>query len=185
MDKKATWIAVTTIILGGTSILSATFTNSRMDTMNETLSSPEQAMNSEMQNVISAEKAEQIASQAFDGQIEQLELKSNHEAVFYEIAINDHQAKYEIYIDPYTGEVLKADKGDGINEENSVFVSIVSVEQAKQIALGQAGDGELLDLTLEKSEDGYAYKINLKTKENKVKVTIDAVTGEVVVIEIG
>lgn len=182
MNKKATWIA-TTIIMGGTSILAAAATSGRTIEMHEPHFPFEQAVHLEMQakGHVTAEKAKELALAKYDGQIEHLELKTDDETVYYEVEISNDKEKYKVYINFYTGELIEA--GDKDSDDSSDVLTILSMDQAIQIALAKVS-GDVVDLKLQKKDGQYEYKVKLNTKTNdEVDMIIDAATGEMKLIE--
>lgn len=189
MNKKmlVTGIVAAGVLLGGTTIVGASMNNQQEPVViNEAKQTEEvvKTKNSEAtKNMISAEEAREIALSEQDGYVEDIELESDDGYTFYEVEIENGDADYDIYVDAYTGEVLKIDADDhddyddGYNQKEAAG-NMISAEQAKQMALETFG-GKIVEFELDEDDGRYEYEIELKTKRGEAEMTIDAITGDI------
>src|SRR5699024_8831925 len=145
----------------------------------------EEAVNTEgaavEKGLISIEKAKEIALLEQDGYIDDIELETDDGYTYYEVEIENRDEDYDIYIDAYTGEVLKIEKDDHDdhdNKNNKAFESIISADEAMKIAIEAVG-GKVSEIELDEDDHRYEYEIDVKTNDGEVEMTIDAVTGKI------
>ncbi|WP_085992800.1 PepSY domain-containing protein [Oceanobacillus senegalensis] len=175
------------IILGGTTIVGASMNGNNEVIMKDEAMKSEEAVKTKdvaSKYFLSVEKAKEIALSEQDGHIDSIDLENEDGYSYYEVEIENRDADYEMYIEAFTGEVLKVDSDDNDNhEENKALENIISVEEAKEIAIDKFS-GKVMKIELDEDDNRYEYDIELKTKDGKVEMTIDAVTEDILELEI-
>ena len=173
-----TGVVTAGILLGGASLVGAS-----MNTSNEAAVKSEAVKSEEVEktkDILSVEKVKEIALAEQDGHIDDIELDNEDGYSYYEVDVENGDAEYDIYIEAYTGEVLhvESDDHDDYDENNKTVENIISVEEAKKIAVERVG-GKVIELELDEDDNRYEYEMELKTDNGEVEMTIDAVTGEI------
>ncbi len=134
--------------------------------------------------VISQSQAEQIALKAQKGTVDEVELKTRNGKTYYEVDIDRPAGDVDVWVDAYTGSLLKVEPDDdrGSDSSNagqtSSAVKITSA-QAASIAIKHAGGGKVTDNDLDKEDGVYVYEVEVKTANGDTDVKIDANTGKV------
>lgn len=184
MNKKVliTGIVTAGILIGGTSIVGASMNgHDEVGKHYQTVKS-EEVRNTKgtmtEKNLLSIEEAKEIALLEQDGDIEDMELETDDGYVYYEVEIENWDAEYEIYIDAYSGDVLKVETEGHDNKNNKTLENIMSIEEAKQIAVETVG-GKVIEIELDEDDHRYEYEIDMITDVGEVEVTMDAVTGTI------
>ena len=138
------------------------------------------------QDFISLDEAKDIAlSLAEGGTIVKIELEIKRGKAEYEIEIVRGNKVYEIELDAYTGKVLDFDVDDidkGKGEASSEAVSgqnLISVDEAKSIALALTEGGTIVEIELEIKKDKAEYEIEIMKDNKTYEIEIDAYTGKV------
>jgi len=192
LNKKMVLAGISAaVILGGATIAGATMnTQSDAVTIEEKPVEVAQTSTSEQvqseANFISTDEAADIALSKYDGYIESIELEKDDGYVYYEVEIENEDAEYELDIDAMTGEILKVDEDDDNDDEQTKksYDELLSVEEAKQIAVDRAGGGKVVELELEEDDNRYEYEIEINVDNQEAEVTIDAVTGDILEFEL-
>lgn len=148
--------------------------------------------------MISADKAEQIASSEVEGKVESVELERKNGKLYYEVEIENGAVDYDVYVDAYTGEILSIEqdnddsnvapddniqtnddkKAAAVKTANSKKTNLITLEQAIQIA-EKAVNGKVY--SVEKDDD--EYELELKTDKGEVEIEIHAETGKIIEID--
>lgn len=138
------------------------------------------------QDFISLDEAKDIAlSLAEGGTIVKIELEVKKGRAEYEIEIVRGNKVYEIELDAYTGKVVDFDVEDnnkGKGETSSEAVSgqnLISVDEAKNIALALTEGGTIVEIELEIKKDKAEYEIEIMKDNKTYEIEIDAYTGKV------
>ncbi|MCM3741241.1 PepSY domain-containing protein [Oceanobacillus luteolus] len=182
-----TGIVTAGILLGGASIIGASTNDSNEANMEDKAVQAESVAKtanvSEEKNLLSSDKIKEIALSEQDGHIDDIELESEDGFVYYEVDIENGEAEYDIYIEAYTGEVLKVEADDNDDDkENETMKNIISAAEAKKIAIDQVG-GKVVEFDLDEDDNRYEYEIELETNRGEVEMTIDALTGEILEVD--
>lgn len=181
MNKKMliTGIITAGILIGGTSIVGASMNDNDAVIMKDQTVKSEKVMNTEgparAKGILSIDEVKEIALTEQDGHIDDIELETDDGYTYYEVEIENHDVEYDIYIEAYTGEVLKVEIDDN---DSKTLGNIISSEDAKRIAVETVG-GKVTELGLDEDDNRYEYEIELKTNNGEVEMTIDAITGEI------
>src|SRR5690625_201883 len=185
MSKKMliTGIITAGILIGGTSIVGASMNDNDEVIMKDQTVKSEKVVNTEgatkAKSILSIDEVKEIALAEQDGHIDDIELETDDGYTYYEVEIENHDAEYDIYIEAYTGEVLKVEIDDDNNSKNNkALENIISSEEAMKIAVDTVG-GKVIELELDEDDNHYEYELELKTNNGEVEMTIDAVTGEI------
>lgn len=137
--------------------------------------------------MISQSQAEQIALKAQKGTVDEVELKTRNGKTYYEVDIDRPAGDVDVWVDAYTGSLLKVEPDDDRDDrgsdssnagQTSSAVKITSA-QAASIAIKHAGGGKVTDNDLDKEDGVYVYEIEVKTANGETDVKIDANTGKV------
>lgn len=183
MNKKmlVTGIVTAGILFGGTSIIGASNNdNHEVIVKDQTVETEEVANKKDTaeKHLLTMEEAKEIALSEQDGVVEDIELETKNGYVYYEVEIENPDAEYDIYVEAYTGELLKVEIDDNDDGNKQASGNIISVEEAKKIAVEAAG-GKVIEIELDEDDDRYEYELELKTNNGEVEMTIDAVTGKI------
>ena len=185
MNKKfITGIVTVGLLLGGTTIAAANM-NENINTPKKDEANVKTEVVKEKEGLISPEEAREIALSEHDGHVESIELEREHGYVYYEVDIENPDL--DVYIDASTGDVLRVDwDGDDDHYENKInqnLENILSVEEAKEIAVNEVG-GKVIEIELDEDDGRYEYELELRTDRGEADITIDAESGEVLEMEI-
>jgi len=182
MNKKIIiGIATVGLLLGGTTIAAST-----MNQDEQLFVKVEDDVKSEVKvdksERISVAQAREIALAEYDGFVDSVELEYGHGRAYYEVEIeNKFDDDIDVYIDAYTGEVVAVDGDDDWVKQNRK--DVMSVDQAKEIAINELG-GKVVEVELDEDDGRYEYELELRTENGEAEITIDAVTGEVLELDI-
>ncbi|KIL53540.1 hypothetical protein KP77_05160 [Jeotgalibacillus alimentarius] len=146
---------------------------------------------SEPSDLISVEEAQEKALAEYDGVIESIELEGKRDGYVYDLDIDNGDMDYDLYMDASTGDILRVeeerddddDNGSAANPEASTE-DYISQEEAINIALEEV-EGTLESVKLD-SDDGsvvYEVEIDTGTFSDEASLDIDAVTGEVLEVD--
>jgi len=132
---------------------------------------------------ISRDEARNIAIKLVNGEIIKMELHDDDDTPEYEIKILKDGIKYEIEIDALTGIVKEFEKDDDDDDDrsNKPVGSIISLEDAKKIALARV-NGEIIKIELD-DDDDMEYEIEIRKDGIKYELEIDAYTGVITEFE--
>ncbi|MEI3607007.1 PepSY domain-containing protein [Pseudogracilibacillus sp. SE30717A] len=144
----------------------------------------------------------------YPGTITEIELEKENNRNVYEIEIVNDEMEYDLKVDGNSGEIinLKEKKVAGNledqkgNEENSKKHEETKVEKKKNVSkenkntVIDASDaitialneftGTVTDVEFDEDDGRYSYEIEIKEDGLKAEVEIDAMTGEIIIIEI-
>lgn len=143
--------------------------------------------------VISLEKARKIALQKVpNGLITHIELDRENGKYIYDIEILKDQYEYELKLDAFTGtgiSLLKdiEDWSQNVNILNpslSTHYKIIPMSQATDIALNQIPNAKIIGIELDMKNNIPVYTINLFRTHMEYEVAINALTGQVLNIDI-
>ncbi|PPA69575.1 PepSY domain-containing protein [Jeotgalibacillus proteolyticus] len=201
MNKKIIiGTAASVIILGGA--IGAGAMTDQFKTVG--IVNPEPAEQSEL---ISLDEAKEKALAEYEGVVESVELEKQFKGYIYEIDIDNGEYDWELDMDASTGEILKAkeERDDDWNEtssnnqtdDNGTASAIdsntassntneeyISQEEAVKIAMAQVS-GTLESVELDEDDGRMIYEIEInKDKDDDAEVDIDAVTGEIIEIDL-
>ena len=136
---------------------------------------------------ISIEQAKTIALQRVSGAITDVELKNENGMLLYEVEITENNKETEVLIEAKTGTVLSIESDEEDQEiapdDLTETGSLITEEQAKQIALNHIGEGGIIEIELERESGIILYSIGIISDQKEVEVEIDAETGEILEVE--
>lgn len=133
--------------------------------------------------IISSDDASKIAhEQVENATIIKIELDSDDGQRYYEIEMHTDDQEVEIEIDAYTGKVImiEYERLESSRKGNS---EIISMDEAKQIALAKEPDAKIVEAKLDRDDGKYYYKIEMETSKYEIEVEIDAQTGKIIDID--
>ncbi|WP_042147276.1 PepSY domain-containing protein [Paucisalibacillus sp. EB02] len=184
MNKKfITCIITVGLLLGGTTIAAASL-NDNVNTTKKDPGNVKTEVVKEKEGLISPEEAIEIAQSEQDGYVESVELEREHGYVYYEVDFENPD--HDVYIDASTGEVLRVEWDDDDRDEynnKQNLESIMSIEEAKEIAVAEVG-GKVIEVDLDEDDGRYEYELELRTDRGEAEITIDAESGEIIEMEI-
>src|SRR5690554_3976451 len=100
----------------------------------------------------------------------------------YELLLRNDLLKVEVEIDAYSGEIDEWDV-EMISKDVQDNQTMITLEQAKEIALNKAGSGyQVIKAELEDDnddDDDQEYELELLSDQFKIEVEIDAYTGQI------
>lgn len=157
--------------------------------------SPAKTQNSVSEKLIGFDEASSIALELSDGKVIRAELDADDGRQQYEVEIQDTEYEYDYEIDALTGEVLEQDR-DRLDDDDDREVNLVnsngtqaaaenmiSADQAQEIALKEAGAGQIVELDLD-SDDGVShYDIEIMAGNEEFELEINAADGKVLKFE--
>ncbi|MFP4457627.1 MAG: PepSY domain-containing protein [Clostridia bacterium] len=124
------------------------------------------------------------------GEIE-IELEQDDERYIYEVEVKTQAGEYEIEINAVTGEIEKYDhdEDDEDDEDDEIHIdeeladNIISLEQAKGIALSLTDKGVVIEVDLEEDNGLLIYQIEIEDGETEYEIELDAFLGEIISFE--
>lgn len=137
---------------------------------------------------ISKEEAESIALDAVPGTIIQTELDEENDSLYYEIIIQTDTDIREVLVHTKTGEVTNVavdydDLTDAQKEEALQSLAEITQEEAEEIALAKV-NGTVTFSQLDEDDGRPVYEIVIQTDTNMQEVHVDAITGDVLEIDV-
>jgi uncharacterized membrane protein YkoI len=134
--------------------------------------------NNNVENIITEEKAKEIALGAVNGEIIELELDNDDDDPEYEIKVRKDGIVYELEIDAISGDIDEFEREDDDDdymdddrdeeewkEENE---SRISPDRAKSIALDRVGGGTITEF--ESDDDEYEIEIIKDGREYEIEI---------------
>ncbi|MBQ7626131.1 MAG: PepSY domain-containing protein [Rhodocyclaceae bacterium] len=140
---------------------------------------------------ITPQQAKNIAlSSAGGGQVTDFDLERKKSGFYYEVEVKNNGVEYEFKIDVATGKILQRKVENKVKPGQPVQpvtptpapVVMISVQQAKQIALQAVGGGWVTDIELENKRSANPY-YEVEVRDNlgrEYDVKINATTGAVI-----
>jgi uncharacterized membrane protein YkoI len=144
-----------------------------------------------MKEMITAQKAEEIALTKAEGIVESVELENRLGQRYFDVDIENGHTDYDIHIDAYNGKVLSVkeniDLDDDWNDDSDQALkttnkNLLSSEKAIEIA-EKAVNGKVIEMDKDEDDGRMIYEFELKTNKGKVDLELDAVTGDVLSME--
>lgn len=141
----------------------------------------------EIVNLISAE---------YPGTITEFELEKEGNRAIYEIEIENEDMEYELKVDANSGEILKSEEERNTSDKavkennpkvktgkNNSNLDLIDINEAIEIALAEFS-GEVEEAELDNDDGRFIYEIEIEAGEQEAEFDIDAVTGEILDMEI-
>lgn len=151
---------------------------------------PKKAKFEQSNDLIGICKAVEIAQQQQIGMLEEIELEIEKDTYYYEAKIRNNDQKSKLKIDAKTGEIIKT-KAKSKNHPSKTMEQVRNEEnalinfcQAVDIAV-QEHPGNVVEIELENDDGKLIYEITIYDDLTKISIDIDALTGDILVIEIG
>ncbi|TVP90190.1 PepSY domain-containing protein [Alkalibacterium sp.] len=112
-----------------------------------------------------------------DINIEEIQFEHDDNRFVYEFEGWDGEYEYELDIDAETGDIIKQEKDDNDDTEDSLDLDgIISPQEAMETALEASGSGYVEEWKLEVEDGRTIYKIDIEEGDDQ---EIDAHTGDV------
>ncbi|MEK4426107.1 PepSY domain-containing protein [Solibacillus sp. FSL K6-1523] len=165
MNKKLLVIPALLVAIGGGAVLAQTDLFAKAD----------------VNPSISAAQAKEIALKQVQGKIIDFDFDNDDNTPHYEIDIVKGNEKVEITIDAITGD-SKITERENFNDRNQNdkhynTQGLISKQKAKEIALKQV-QGNIIDFDFDHDDDTPHYEIDIVKGNEKVEITVDAITGD-------
>lgn len=143
---------------------------------------------------LTTEEVKSIVAKQYPGEVTKLERVGEETSFLYEVELTDEQQVYHLQLNGKTGEVMqlqRANEGEGIVEVQTEPTEqkvpnipaqqrseVIGICEASEIAMRQGGILEEIELEIDR--DVPYYEAKLRSDQQKLKLSIDAVTGEVI-----
>ena len=134
------------------------------------------------------DEVKKVALQEVNGVVEDIELEKEANKAVYEVDIEKNDIDYDLYIDPYSGEIYSVDRydhnddDDNLSNSNQNNKNIISQADATAIA-EKAVNGKVVEIEKDEDDGLIKYDVELKTDRGEAEVEIDASTGKVLDVE--
>lgn len=112
----------------------------------------------------------------------EFELDSDDGQLYYEIEMHTDDQEIDLEIDAYTGEIIMY-SFDQLEGSRQGYSDIMTIEEAREIALGEDPDAVIKEINLDEDNGKYYYEVEMKTSRDEIELDIDAQTGEIVELE--
>ncbi|MGJ9459426.1 PepSY domain-containing protein [Oceanobacillus sp. CF4.6] len=143
---------------------------------------------------LSTEEVSQLIQNQYPGTITEMERDNEFNKVIYEVEVQGDGVEYELELDGDTGEVLKEKQSENVDRDDdnhleeptngaNVNSEVIGDEKARKIAL-ENFDGTVTDLELDIDDNQLIYEIDVKNSNKEAEFEIDAITGEIMEMEI-
>lgn len=142
---------------------------------------------------LNTDSIQQMVSEQYPGTITELELDKEGTKKVYEVEVRDGDTETDLKLDADTGEVLKEksevidadDDFDDNEKENTVAKTddLISEKKATDIAKKEF-DGEVREVELDEDNGRAVYELELVKDKKEADFDIDAVTGEILEMDI-
>jgi uncharacterized membrane protein YkoI len=139
---------------------------------------------------IGVNNAKKIALSKVSGKVQKVELEHKKSVSYYEVDINKDNQEYDVYIEAYTGKVLKVKHDDnGSLKKNHVITttttsisSNITMKQAITIAENHV-NGKLIKVEKETEHGVLVYKVKLNTPKGQSEVYVQRTTGKILKVK--
>lgn len=143
-----------------------------------------QADAAQVQPSLSIEDVTKEVEKQYGGKITDIELEDDSAKAVYEIEVIDGDVEYDLHVDGDNGKILK-EKKESVSDlsDASIPEDALSAEEAKEIALKEF-NGTVTDLELDMEDNRTVYEVEVKEGNKEAEFKIDAVTGEVIEMDL-
>jgi uncharacterized membrane protein YkoI len=139
------------------------------------------------QTFLSLDEVKKIALQEVDGVVEEMELENKSNKAIYEVDIEKDDIDYDLYIDAYSGEIYSVDRDDHDNDDDddNFLNNKNTISQDDAIAIAEkTANGKVVEIKLDEDDGFLKYDVELRTDRGEAEVEIDAITGNVLEVEL-
>ncbi|WP_052360566.1 PepSY domain-containing protein [Oceanobacillus manasiensis] len=142
---------------------------------------------------LNTEEIQQMVTEQYSGTITELELEKDATRTVYEVEVTDTENEIDLKLDASSGEVLseKSKKVDLEDDRDDVEITTKDVQKGEFITVKEAisiskeqFDGEVREVELDEDDGRVVYEIELIKDRKEADFEIDAVTGEVLELDI-
>lgn len=120
------------------------------------------------------------------GVIIKIELEEDDDEYIYEVEVLTETGEYSLEINAYSGKIEKIDYDEN-NESNitnkELLEGIISIEQAKNIALSLTDGGTITEIKLDEDDGLFLYEIEVESGDEEYEIKLDAQSGQVISFE--
>ncbi len=140
------------------------------------------------ETLLSLEEAKEKALAQFEGVVESIELERENGRMVYDIDIDNGSEDVDLDMDAVTGEVLRSktdwdDDDDDDRDDVRPADNLLTKQEALDIATAEF-NGKLEEIELDDDDGRVIYEIELKNGDREAEFDIDAVTGEILDMEL-
>ncbi len=140
---------------------------------------------------LEAEDAVKIVEETYAGDIVDVDFDHDDGKPKYEVEYTKDNKRYEVDIDATDGKVIKNERDDHDRHESkgkdvqkaNKKNDFITAQEAIDIAL-QKKSGFVKEVEFDHDDGRYEYEVEIQTKQGEYEIEIDAVTGEVLKVEL-
>ncbi|ANY73971.1 peptidase M4 [Paenibacillus ihbetae] len=140
--------------------------------------------------LISVEKAEQLALAVAKGTVKDIDLVHYKGRLAYKVYIQQSDRGTKLWIDAATGKSLGKrtfeyhddyDRDDDYEDDRDRYPSgLIGAGKAAAAALKHAGGGTVTDVDLDEDDNRWIYDVEVKTSKGSMEVEVNALSGKIV-----
>ncbi|OOC63842.1 PepSY domain-containing protein [Paenibacillus ihbetae] len=140
--------------------------------------------------LISVEKAEQLALAVVKGTVKDIDLVHYKGRLAYKVYIQQSDRGTKLWIDAATGKSLGKrtfeyhddyDRDDDYEDDRDRYPSgLIGAGKAAAAALKHAGGGTVTDVDLDEDDNRWIYDVEVKTSKGSMEVEVNALSGKIV-----
>jgi len=140
--------------------------------------------------LISVEKAEQLALAVAKGTVKDIDLVHYKGRLAYKVYIQQSDRGTKLWIDAATGKSLEKrtfeyhddyDRDDDYEDDRDRYPSgLIGAGKAAAAALKHAGGGTVTDVDLDEDDNRWIYDVEVKTSKGSMEVEVNALSGKIV-----
>lgn len=142
-------------------------------------------------SVINFVNAIEAAQAEIDGGVLEAELEIDDDILVYEVDLVQGETVSEVTVNAQTGEIISSREQTltGIwsnwfqEDELQAAHSFRGTLTQAVIAVGQQVGGRITELSLEEENGRWLYEIEIRDAQGEREITVDAETGEVVILD--
>ncbi|WP_404408498.1 PepSY domain-containing protein [Jeotgalibacillus malaysiensis] len=138
------------------------------------------------EKLLSLEEAKEKALAAFEGVVESIELERETGRMVYDIDIDNGPEEVDLDMDAVTGEILRSKTDWDDDDDRNAYANtgdLLSKQEALDIATAEF-NGKLEEIELDDDDGRMIYEIELKNGDREAEFDIDAVTGDILDMEL-
>jgi len=138
------------------------------------------------EGLITIEEATAIAIKSVGGIVTDIELDKKRTGYIYEVELNVEGIEQELDISAETGEILRTKKDNNVDDDDELNIAnhdVMNFEEVIAIARENA-TGIVTEISLDNEDGRLQYEVEIKDGKSETTVEIDAVTGEVLELDI-
>ena len=134
--------------------------------------------------ILSIQEAIEAAQTEFKGKVIEIQLDHDDGKLIYEIELVNESKEAEIDLDAMTGDVLEKEEERSDREKLAKLnENLLSIAEAKEIAIAEF-DGKVIEMELDEDDGRILYEVELRNGSMEAEMDIDAISGDIIEIEI-